>query len=214
MLFSVEFCGGRFHTDVCISRVLHDQYLECRINGTPMKCNAGGPPEAGLRNAIISSSQLSDMLKYVGFSPPASASGPFLTGLAPPHCIFPNTKLLPETCGQITNVSRVYLNTGHTSEKMDHKKSWEFINSTHWIYTFTPQPQHSKTIPVSPGVSFCFCNVAKYMSKWIWNDASEFRHCPDTLHGERFPCACLTVCKYGSWKKKWIIISYFAKTAK
>lgn len=83
---------------VCISQTLHDLYWECPLNNTPNKC--------------------SDMLKYVGFSPPASASGPFPTGLSPPRCIFPNKKLLPETC-QITHIARVYLNTLHVSDNAD-----------------------------------------------------------------------------------------------
>lgn len=80
------------------------------------------------------------MKKYVGFSPPASASGPFPTDLSPPHCIFPNMKLLPEIYGQITHVIRVY--TANNVER--HDELWQFINSTHLICT----AQHSKNIPV------------------------------------------------------------------
>lgn len=108
---------------VCISQTLHDLYWSVHLTTHLIRAVMG------------------NMLKYVGFSPPASASGPFPTGLSPPHCIFPNKKLLPETC-QITHVTRVYLNTLHLSDNVDktyNEKAWQMIRIfminhawTHW----------------------------------------------------------------------------------
>lgn len=54
-------------------------------------------------------------------------------------------------------------------------------------------------VPFIPGVALCLGNVAKNMSKWVWNNSSEFWHCSHPLHGEGFSRASLAICKNCAW---------------